>query len=74
MVMSGTPFHSRLPVAASHSITPTEKMSARRSTRSPRACSGAMYATLPLSTPVRVSDDEFSALAMPKSTTFTRPS
>ncbi len=40
--MSGTPFHSRLPAAASQSITPTEKMSARRSQRSPRACSGAM--------------------------------
>ena len=74
MVMSGMPFHRRLPVAASQSITPTEKMSARRSTRSPRPCSGAMYETLPLSTPVRVSDEELSALAMPKSTTLTWPS
>ena len=53
MVMSGMPFHIRLPAAASHIITPTENTSARRSTRSPRACSGAMYDTLPLSTPLR---------------------
>jgi len=74
MVMSGTPFHSRLPVAISHIITPTEKMSARRSTRSPRACSGAMYATLPLMTPSPVSVTRFFALARPKSMIFGCPS
>ena len=74
MATSVRPFQSLRPAAASQSITPTENTSARRSTRSLRTCSGAMYATLPLSTPVRVSDDEFIAFAMPKSTIFTCPS
>ena len=47
------PCHMRRPTAASHSITPTrEDVGARDRRGSPRACSGAMYATLPLSTPV----------------------
>lgn len=75
MVSSGIPFHGRAPVAASQRSTPTAKMSARRSIGgSPRACSGAMYETLPLTTPALVSEAEFFAFAMPKSTTFTAPS
>ena len=42
---------SRRPAQSSQSTTPSEKTSARASTRSPRACSGAMYATLPFSVP-----------------------
>ena len=41
---------------------------------SPRACSGDMYGTLPLSWPLSVSSPgRASLLAMPKSTTFTSP-
>ncbi len=36
------PFHMRLPAMASQSSTPAAKMSVRRSTLSPRACSGDM--------------------------------
>ncbi len=65
------PFHRRRPTAASHTITPMANTSARRSTRCALACSGGMYATFPLSSPVRVSSELSIAFAMPKSTTFT---
>ncbi len=67
------PVHMRRPASSSHSITPTAKTSARRSTRSPRACSGARYAGLPLIVPSHVTTSESAALAMPKSTTLTAP-
>ena len=55
-------------------MMPSEKMSLRRSSGSPRHCSGDMYGTLPLSVPKRVSPKRFDALAMPKSSSFTAPS
>ena len=57
-----------------YSIDPTEKMSDRRSIASPRACSGDMYATLPLMTPAAVCSRLRWALAMPKSASLTSPS
>ena len=42
--------------------------------RPPIACSGDMYATLPLRTPTSVSVDDSAAFAMPKSTSFVCPS
>ncbi len=39
---SGTPLKSRFPASISQRIIPMEKRSARRSTFSPIACSGAM--------------------------------
>ena len=45
---------SRRPVSASQSTIAAAKTSVRRSTRPPRSCSGAMYASLPLSCPSRV--------------------
>ena len=67
--------NSRLPLtAASHKITPHANTSARPSTRSPRACSGAMYASLPFTVPTCVgAEPESFAFAIPKSTTFTSP-
>ena len=53
---------------------PMAKMSARRSIFSDRACSGAMYAILPLSCPVRVTARREAARAMPKSVIFETPS
>jgi len=41
IVASPRPGHIRRCASASHNITPTAKMSVRRSTASPRACSGA---------------------------------
>ena len=49
-------------------------MSERRSTRSPRACSGDMYESLPLMVPATVSFVDRSLRATPKSMTFTSPS
>jgi len=50
------------------------KRSARWSMGLPDACSGAMYANLPLIAPDLVIDALSTALAMPKSTSFTEPS
>ena len=41
------PVNVSLPVSISNSTMPSEKMSVRRSTASPSACSGDMYATVP---------------------------
>ena len=62
----------RTPPAAtiSASTTPAENTSARASTASPRACSGAMYAGVPEIVPTR---RLAAARAMPKSMTTTRP-
>ena len=82
------PANARLPVSISYSTAPKEKISLRRSTGRPTACSGDMYAAVPRITPVRVwpsvsvgelaSDDgggsSSSTLAKPKSSTFTTPS
>jgi hypothetical protein len=69
-----SPLKSFSPVSSSQSTTPVEKMSERRSTSPSLACSGAMYDTLPLSTPLCVSLTLSDPLAMPKSSTFTCPS
>ena len=48
--------------------------SARRSASPPTACSGARYASLPLMRPARVCSLALpTALAIPKSMTFTAP-
>jgi hypothetical protein len=49
-------------------------MSLRRSIDMPRACSGDMYPTLPLSAPVRVRTLDDAALATPKSASLIAPS
>ncbi|HEU4406208.1 MAG TPA: hypothetical protein VFS43_13165 [Polyangiaceae bacterium] len=68
------PSVSRRCASASQSITPTEKMSARRSTFAELTCSGAMYPTLPLTMPAFVTDTAPDAFAMPKSMSLTCPS
>ncbi|CAM4044273.1 hypothetical protein COSO111634_31930 [Corallococcus soli] len=70
--ISESPWNRRPPVSSSHSTTPSANTSVRASTLSPRACSGDMYANLPLSTPGLVS--VLPAFAMPKSVSFTAPS
>ncbi len=46
-----SPSKRRLPVSISKKTTPNAQISARLSTDSPRACSGAMYAAVPRITP-----------------------
>jgi hypothetical protein len=46
-----TPGAGRVPVAISQRTTPKLQMSARWSTISPAACSGAMYTGVPITTP-----------------------
>ena len=60
-------------VTIRYSIDPTEKMSDRLSTMPPSACSGDMYATLPLMTPAAVCSRLRCALAMPKSVSLISP-
>ncbi len=64
---SSCPSNARLPVSASNRTAPAANTSARLSTRSSPICSGAMYESFPLRTPVRVADIRRSARAMPKS-------
>ena len=71
---SFSPRNSRCVVTISHSTIPSEKMSLRRSSDEPFACSGDMYEILPLSVPVRVRTELVAAFATPKSTSFTAPS
>ena len=66
--------HRRRPVRHSKSTAPTLNRSLRRSSFSPSACSGDMYAILPLTSPVRVSCPPVSNFATPKSRIFTCPS
>ncbi len=55
-------------------MAPTAQMSARRSSRCPSACSGAMYWILPLRTPEFVSAPARErAFAIPKSMSFAMP-
>ena len=82
-----SPVNGRVPVSISKSTTPNAHTSTRWSTTLPLACSGAMYAAVPMITPicvaaaVRVGDWDgspvgvgSSAFANPKSSTFTVPS
>jgi hypothetical protein len=89
VVETSSPSNVRTPVNISYNTAPNAQMSARRSTALPRACSGAMYAAVPMIIPScvagAVSVGEFitsgalptsgpSALARPKSSTLTVPS
>jgi hypothetical protein len=57
---------------SSKSTTPSEKMSERASTScSPRACSGDMYAGVPMAQPSTVSAASPSPRAVPRSMTMT---
>ena len=52
---SVVPLNGRSPVASSNSTMPNEKMSERAPVSRPSACSGDMYATVPMNDPARVS-------------------
>ncbi len=66
------------PASIWYRTTPRLNRSVRASTRSPRACSGDMYAGVPTTAPVRVtasspaSSPPTAARARPKSRSFTR--
>ena len=49
------PENGTTPVAISYSTAPSENKSERASNSSPRACSGDMYATVPMELPGLVS-------------------
>ena len=49
-----SPSKQRVPVSISYSTTPKDQMSDRLSTGLPRACSGDMYAAVPITTPACV--------------------
>ena len=66
------PWNSGRAHTSSNSTMPAANTSLRQSTGSPRACSGDMYAYLPLMTPSSSSTSR--ARAIPKSTIFTLPS
>lgn len=46
-----SPENAATPASISKRTQPNAQMSERRSTRLPRACSGDMYAAVPISTP-----------------------
>jgi hypothetical protein len=71
--ISGRPPNSRRCVRHSHSTTPAANTSARASRGRPYSCSGAMYATLPLSSPVRVCCTLSALWATPKSPSLMSP-
>ena len=60
-------------VSISYISVPSENRSERLSSLRPIACSGDMYLTLPLITPVLVCEREPDAFAMPKSHSLTSP-
>ncbi len=68
------PVNRRLPVSTLHRTTPAANTSARQSSCSPMACSGAMYENLPLTVPGAVWVMRVAALATPKSMTRVIPS
>ncbi len=72
--MSVSPSKSGAPVSISCRTAPSEKMSLRRSTRLPHACSGDMYWSLPLSAPEIVVETLLAAFAIPKSQSLMSPS
>jgi len=89
VIEMSSPSNARRPASISYSTTPNAQMSARLSTARPRACSGAMYAAVPMIIPICVALavivgefiastlDEAAgsiAFARPKSSTFTVPS
>ena len=66
----------RMPVAASYSVTPSEKMSVAGPSGSPRACSGDTNSRVPMTMPVDVSACSISSnrRAIPKSASLAFPS
>ena len=68
-----SPANGRTPASASYSMTPSAHTSAGGPTSRPRACSGAMYAGVPTTDPVRVRSAASARLASPKSATFAVP-
>ena len=52
---TSSPTKARSPVSISNSTTPNAQMSERRSVVFPRACSGDIYAAVPMITPICVS-------------------
>ena len=76
IIMSLTPVNGRRPARTRYITTPKANWSIRASTGWPEMYSGAMYANLPLTIPVRVVDSGAAAvmaLAMPKSTSLVWP-
>ena len=82
-----SPANRRCPVSISNRTTPKAQTSVRLSTPAPVACSGLMYAAVPMTIPARVApplsvaesasasaDAASSALARPKSSSLMRPS
>ncbi len=69
-----SPTNRRCPVSISHSMMPTANRSLRPSSAPPLACSGDMYAGLPLMMCDAVAALWARALAMPKSDTLIAPS
>ena len=55
-----SPGKGRTPASISYSTAPKAQMSARRSTGFPRACSGAMYAAVPMTRPMAVAGPDVS--------------
>ena len=68
------PTNSRWPTSISHSMMPTANRSLRPSSGMPLACSGLMYAGLPLMNTDAVASLAARAFAMPKSDTLIEPS
>ena len=62
-----SPPKSCLPVSSSPSTTPNAQMSARRSTVWPRACSGLIYAAVPMIMPALVGDIVSVTMLVPAS-------
>ena len=62
------------PDRSSYRTHPTAQMSLLNAAGSPSHCSGAMYGSVPIQPPVALSLVPPTALAIPKSVTFTWPS
>ena len=71
-----SPLKARRPLSSSYSTAPKLNTSERASSGLPSACSGAIYAAVPITVPsmVRVSSESVTCLASPKSSSFTEPS
>ena len=74
--MEFSPRNARRPLSSSYSTAPKLKTSERASSGLPSACSGAIYAAVPITVPsmVAVSSESVTCLASPKSSSFTEPS
>ena len=61
------------PVSASYNTSASENKSADAPAGNPCACSGAMYATVPITSPVTVNESPPSTRATPKSVSRASP-